>query len=124
MEWLNDDIDSLIDGKCGKSHDNLPRDVAAAVARLNRGKKDGGAGLSTAHIIHAHEKIHIHISFLFTAMLRHGIVRGEMISSTIIPIPNNSKKSINDTKNYRGIALNSTRHTFRYTGHIWLTVRF
>ena len=106
------DIESRIDttccsGSCPKPHDVHPAHVANALSRLNRGKKDGGFGLSTDHIINAHDKLHVHISFLFTAMLHHGIVPIEMISSTIIPIPKNSKKSINDSKNYRGIALNS-----------------
>ena len=40
-------------------------------------------------------------------MLYHGFVPNGMMSGTIIPIPKNKLKSLNDSNNYRGIALNS-----------------
>ena len=38
-------------------------------------------------------------------MLIHGVTPYSMSLSTIIPIPKNSRKSLNDSSNYRGIAL-------------------
>jgi hypothetical protein len=40
-------------------------------------------------------------------MLRHGIVPINMLMATLIPIPKNTKKSLNDSANYRAIALGS-----------------
>ena len=40
-------------------------------------------------------------------MLRHGFTPEGMLVSTIIPIPKNAKRSLNDSDNYRGIALAS-----------------
>ncbi len=40
-------------------------------------------------------------------MLRHGTAPSSMCLSTIIPIPKNRKKSLNDSTNYRAIALGS-----------------
>ena len=77
------------------------------MSRLNCGKNDGSSGLSTDHSINSPEELHAHLAFLFTAMLHHGSVPGDMIGSTVILIPTNSRKSINDSKNYRGIDLNS-----------------
>ena len=42
---------------------------------------------------------------LFNSMLVHGICPDELFKSVIIPIPKNKNKSLNNSKNYRGIAL-------------------
>ena len=44
---------------------------------------------------------------LFTAMLVHGVIPSDISVSTLIPIPKNKKKSLNDSDNYRAIALGS-----------------
>ena len=44
---------------------------------------------------------------LFSTWLSHGHAPKAMRLSTIIPIPKNIRKSLNDSDNYRGIALNS-----------------
>jgi len=48
-----------------------------------------------------------HLHQLFNCMLRHGYVPHDFSLSTLIPIPKNSKKSLNDSNNYRAIALSS-----------------
>ena len=40
-------------------------------------------------------------------MLNHGVVPKGMMGGTIIPIPKNKLKSLNDSNNYRGITLSS-----------------
>ena len=40
-------------------------------------------------------------------MLVHSFSPGNMLVSTIIPIPKSTKKSLNDSSNYKGIALGS-----------------
>ena len=41
-------------------------------------------------------------------MLKHCFSPVNLLVSTVIPIPKNNKKSLNDLKNYRGIALSSS----------------
>ena len=42
---------------------------------------------------------------LCNCILHHGIVPKQFLSSVILPIPKNKKKSLNDSNNYRGIAI-------------------
>ena len=42
-------------------------------------------------------------------MFMHGYVPHNMLILTIVPIPKNRKKYINDSDKYRGIALSSVR---------------
>ena len=44
---------------------------------------------------------------LYNLMLKHGYAPDDMLISTVVPIPQNKKKSLNDSNNYRGIALSS-----------------
>ena len=41
-------------------------------------------------------------------MIMHGFVPHDMLLSTIIPIPKDKRKSLNDSDNYLGIALSSS----------------
>ena len=72
---------------------------------LKTGKSDDA--LSTDHILNASGDFMIHFSLLCTAMVRHGFAPRYLLKSTIVPIPKNLRKSVNDSNNYRGIALNS-----------------
>ena len=72
---------------------------------MKAGKDDGL--LSTDHVIHGCPELFIHLSILYTSMIRHGFSPSPVLLSTIVPIPKNLRKSINDSSNYRGIALNS-----------------
>jgi hypothetical protein len=58
-------------------------------------------------LIYAPDDVLVHLSLLFTSMIRHGFSPTPFIKSTIVPIPKNVRKSTNDSSNYRGIALNS-----------------
>lgn len=44
---------------------------------------------------------------LSTSLIRHGFSPDGLCLATIIPIPKNARKSLNDSDNYRGIALSS-----------------
>ena len=40
-------------------------------------------------------------------MLVHGTVRGDLLISNVMPIPNGKNSNLTDSNNYRGIALSS-----------------
>ena len=58
-------------------------------------------------LIHACPELYIHLCALFNVMLCHGVCPSNMCISTLIPIPKCKKKSLNDSNNYRAIALGS-----------------
>lgn len=110
MEALQADIlervsDTCCGGKCSKPHHVTPDIVDGALNRINKGKSDGV--ISTDHLIQSCPELRVHLSILFTCMVRHGFASSQVVTSVIVPIPKNSRKSLNDSTNYRGIALNS-----------------
>ena len=97
--------DFCCSGKCPSSHEILTTDVEAAMKYMKAGKYDGY--LSTDHLLHGGSELYLHLSYLYTMMTRHGFCPSSVLLSTIVPIPKNLRKSVNDSSNYRGIALNS-----------------
>ena len=91
--------------KCYGSHCVSVQDIQGAIQCLKAGKCDGA--FSTDHILNADFDFIVHFSFLFTAMVRHGFAPSHLLKSTVVPTPKNLRKSVNDSTNYRGIALNS-----------------
>ena len=77
------------------------------MGKIISGKSDGQVGLCTDYLKHGTHKLYVYISWLLSVMLRHGYVPKAMLLSTITPIPKNRRKSLNDSNNYRGIALSS-----------------
>ncbi len=63
--------------------------------------------VSSYTFINADVGLHVHLSMLFNAMLIHGVSPRNMLMSTLVPIPKNKNKSLNDSDNYRAIALGS-----------------
>ncbi|ELT93642.1 hypothetical protein CAPTEDRAFT_191784 [Capitella teleta] len=80
-------------------------DVARAARRLN--KLNGSGLFSTDHILRGGHALHQAIAELFPTMIRTGTTPTLMFDSVVIPIPKNTRKSLNDSKDYRGIALNN-----------------
>ena len=81
--------------------------VQKALVKIKLGKSDGNIGLTTDYLKHGSHKLCIYLSMLFSTMLSHGHTPKAMRLSTIMPIPKNRRKSLNDSDNYCGIALNS-----------------
>ena len=63
--------------------------------------------MSSDHFLYAGVDLFIHISFLFTAIICHGSVPRDFVTSTIIPIPKKKNGDMSNSDNYRGIALSS-----------------
>ena len=88
--------------KCYFDHNVSVAQVKACVVLLKQHKHDCSGEYSSNHIILGPEKLHV---LLFKGMLVHGYCSKNMLSSVIFPIPKNRKHSLNDSNNYRGIAL-------------------
>ena len=90
---------------CQYKHTIDVNDVAQAVTHIKLGKSDGHVGHCSDHTKYASGKLFIFISLLFNPIFMHGYAPHNMLISTIVPIFKNRKKSINDSDNYRGVAL-------------------
>ena len=97
--------DKCCTGACKSPHAISGESVREAIGYLKADKCDGI--LSNNHILNGCSQLVIHLSMLFSGMVRHGFSPPSMVLSTVIPIPKNARKSANDSSNYRGIALNS-----------------
>ena len=78
-----------------------------AIHNRKPGKADGVETAASDILINGCDDLFVHISFLFKAMLVHGTCPSKMLISTPVPIPKDKKKSLNDSNNYRSIALGS-----------------
>ena len=114
MSLLQDDISKSVSSHL---HDSGPgcickRGVSVnlveqAMAKIKFGKTDANNGCDSNHFKNGTDKLNVYFSLLFTAMLTHNYVPCSMMTSTIIPIQKNRRKSLNDSDNYRAIALSS-----------------
>ena len=79
-------------------------DVGRAIRALKPGKSDGRALLSD-NLVHGGAALHEHLTLLLNIMFSHGYVPEALLVSTFISIPKNLKASLNNSNNYRSIAL-------------------
>jgi len=114
MQDLINELECSIENDCGNnactctsSHVITCDDVTDAVLRLKPHKADGVEDASSDILINGCNELFVHLSLLFNIMLRHGQCPRNMLLTTLVPIPKNRKKSLNDSSNYRAIALGS-----------------
>ena len=112
MRRINTKIDELIStkcktGACANDHVINTNDAAVGIKLLKQNKSDGNEGLMSNHLILGSSLLFEKIARLCTAMLCHGYAAPNLRLSTIILIVKNKKSSINDSDNYRGIALST-----------------
>ena len=112
MKNLRNDIDMTIAGAYGanQSHETLyvtAHDVYCCIEKMSLGKSDSDRALYSDHLINGSARLFEMLATLFSVMLFHGNVPTAMNISTLVPIPKNNKKSLNDSANYRAIALSS-----------------
>ena len=107
IEELNEvfnDLSSLI--RCDRCYHNHSFNVIYVIKQLKQNKSDGNR-LWSNNLIFACHRLYAVLNLLFNSMLVHSFSPGNMRVSTIIPIPKSTKKSLNDSSNYRSIALGS-----------------
>ena len=57
------------------------------------------------HIINGTHRLYVLLSLLYNLMFYHGHTAADLLKSTIRSIPNDNKKSLSGSDNYRGISL-------------------
>lgn len=80
-------------------------DIEKAVKKLKQGKQDGSQTFYSDHIIYGPQRLYVLLSILFTAMITHGVSPHIFLCSVLQPIPKNVHKDMEDSTNYRAIAL-------------------
>ena len=80
-------------------------DVAKAVNKLNKGKRDGHGDFYSDHLINASPKLFTVLAMLINCMIMHGYSPSKLLESTIVPIPTDNRASLTCSENYRAIAL-------------------
>lgn len=93
--------------KCHTTHYVEVSEVQRAIKKLKSNKSDGVSSIMSDALINAPLSLHTHLSLLFSSIIAHGCLPNNMLLSTLIPIPKNNKKCLNDSSNYRAIALGS-----------------
>ena len=98
---------SCMTGQCYCCHSISTTEVVKAVKKLKRGKSGGNDAPSSDFFIDGSRELHIHVAVLLSACLRHAFFPEDLLLSTLIPIPKNTRKSLQDSDNYRSIAIGS-----------------
>ncbi|XP_077865240.1 uncharacterized protein LOC144351799, partial [Saccoglossus kowalevskii] len=81
-----------------------PTEIQCSIHELAVGKSTGPDGISAEHIKHAHDRVLILFSLLFTAAHFHGYLPPNMLETTLVPIVKNKNGDITSAGNYRLIA--------------------
>ena len=105
-QQINEKIDNECTcGSCSVEHFININHVRACLKKLKSKKSDGTCSMSTDHLINYSDNLVVHLSLLFTCMLRHGFSPHQFNIAKLTPIPKSGKKSVHDSNNYRAIAM-------------------
>ena len=78
-----------------------------AIHALKHNKRDGYSGLVSDRVINACDELAVHVSLLFSSLIVHGTVTGDLSFSTMIAIPKGKNSSLTSLCNYHAITLSS-----------------
>ena len=81
--------------------------VRRGINKLNIGGKDDSNNVFTDAFLEAPKKLDVHLAFLLSIMLRHGLSDLVFDLITFSPLVKNKRKDISNSDNYRAIALNN-----------------
>ena len=70
---------------------------------LKKGKASGLDGLMAEHLFYAHPVLLVHLSFLFTLILRYNLIPDAFGHSVVIPLLKNADGNQFTSANYRAI---------------------
>ena len=92
-----DEVRSLIMSDINDRNDTIDFSVqviAKCVGKLKAGKRDGGQGFDSDHLINGSRKLFHMLRLLFNAMIVHGYTAKDLLHSTIVSIPKNMRSSL------------------------------
>ena len=109
---LFDKIGGLVENKCqrgGCSFDHFisTNDVKRGISQLKKNKNDPIYNIASESLIHGTDLLYNCLARVFHMMITHGITSEQLNKSILVPIPKDKRKSINNSDNYRAIALSS-----------------
>lgn len=84
-----------------------PADIADAVKKLKKETSPGMDGISSEHLLYAHQDICTPICVLFNSMLTHNYLPPNFMSTMLIPILKDNKRDNTVCDNYRPVAVTS-----------------
>ena len=73
-------------------------------SQLKLDQSDANHVMYTDHFVYGTKRLFVILSLLFSSMVCHGCIHSDINISTLVPIPKNNRKSLNDSNNYRAIA--------------------
>ena len=98
-------VEDYVNNNCNTYDPFVMDDVLSAIQGLKKGKTPGSDGLSGEHFIYAHDSLYVHILILINAMLVHGFLPDDLMTTIIIPLLKDKKGNISSLDNYRPIAI-------------------
>ena len=107
MVILSNRLDRLIHDTANVGNHINVNDVKRGIDQLKPNKKDGYGTLYTDHFINSNNMMRVYLALLFDSMVVHGFTPDGFNEATIFPLVKNKRKSVNDSSNYRAIALSS-----------------
>ena len=82
------------------THSVTPDMVESAINKIKHSKSDCTDGMLPDNLTNGTLKLNMYISVFFSSMLIHGVVPGDLLLSTLVPIPKNKRGSKTDSNNY------------------------
>ena len=89
---------------CNYNHDSNNSDASNVLFNLKTRQADGTNKVMSDALINSSPFMAVHISLLFSAILRDGVSPDNMLVAILIAIPKSTKKGLSDSTNYRVIA--------------------
>ena len=80
-------------------------DVIDGLKSIKHGKQDGNYGLASDHLVNSSNKFKTVLSMVMSSMMVHGCNANDLLSSTVISIPKNTRGDMSQSDNYRGISM-------------------
>ena len=82
-----------------------PDEISDLINNLKTGASSGIDGISPEHLKYAPARVCVLLSLCFTAILIHGFVPRQLMTTVLVPIPKNPGGDICDKSNYRPVAV-------------------
>ena len=76
-----------IHGKCYNCHCITVNDINESIKQLKHGKSDGNKGFDSSHVINASKRLSVYLCLLFNVIMKFNYFPGDILVSTIVPIP-------------------------------------